>query len=154
MDAKIFQQFVAGIQIESVLLDALHFERNAGESVDSIRVEEVLRTLDPVVESGERLRITARLELAGRDNRGTTTVTDTESQQAAAVFRLVAAVSAYYRGNDLTAADPELVQAFARTSGAMHLTGYLRQFVQETLARGGFPGVIMPLAAIPPVKAP
>lgn len=153
MDAKVFQQFVAGIQIDSVLLDALHFERIAGESVDSIRIEEVVRTLDPVVESDEQLRITARLELVGRDNRGSGAVSGTEQQQTV-VFQLVAAVSAYYRGIELTKADPELVQTFARTSGAMHLTGYLRQFVQETLARGGFPGVIMPLAAIPPVKAP
>ncbi len=150
MDAKALTQFIKTASIEAVLLDELHLERSDVPLQGGVNVKEALRSIEPLKDAADRLRIIGRLHLIGSVGTAEQLESGKVPADAPIAFQMSAAVSAIYRC-DVANTDPDVVDAFAQTSGVAHLNAYLRQFVQETLARAGFPGVVMPLM---PVAAP
>lgn len=151
MDAKALRDLVDRAAIEDVALDHLAFERHA-PSAGGIRIVETPRSPSYDIHD-ERLIARAGLELAGYG--GASGDADPRTSDAAApLFTLSVTVSAHYHVAHVAAEAAGVVLTFVQTSAMLHLRPYLRQLVQDALARAGYAGVILPLAPLPSRSSP
>ena len=145
MPAKDLSALIRSAKVESIQLDSLAFERGEAKNFQGLHIAETTRTIEPRTAEPDVLDVTLRLHLTG-----TAVVaeqSDIQASPAPVAFELEVAVTGRYRC-DIAGTELSLLTDFANTSALAHLNAYLRQYVQETLARAGYPAVVMPLSPV------
>ncbi|MEY3015139.1 MAG: hypothetical protein RIT45_3874 [Pseudomonadota bacterium] len=136
-------QLISDLALDAIALRRLDFERpGSSPEAQGLLVEEKERSF--VIETDGApgsFRVVGRLALG-------LSRSDENGQPLPMSGLLRIEVEACYRSRR-ELPESGVLQRFAETSGSVHLAAFQRQYVAETLARGGLPVVWMPLRGVP-----